>query len=87
MRNQKKRKFEKYTPGEVVKLTEDRFYQFHTNWAIENGYRQGEGRQLQANTKGKFVSNSSEGPIYKIVEVNGEHFEIIHANLKKDLLA
>lgn len=77
--------FPKYNPGDTVELTEGHKY-FWPIWARENGYMNGQMRTFHTNVRGKFVKTSPDGgPMYKIIEVNGEQFEVIHTEITKVL--
>lgn len=77
--------FPKYTPGETVELTEGHKY-FWATWAQDNGYTPGQMRTFHKAVRGKFIKSSPDsGPMYKIIEIAGEQFEIMHTEIKKVL--
>lgn len=78
--------FEKYEPGELVDCPDGMIF-YWTQWAAENGHIQTDsGRYFPRPPRGRFVKISPEsGSLYKIIDIDGELFEIIHAKLKKVL--
>jgi hypothetical protein len=86
-RNKKpKKNFIKFYPGELVEIKHAGHYTLWDTWARQNGYAIPPIRNINAKTIGKFVKTSPEnGPLYKIIDIEGELFEIIHASLQKTL--
>ena len=79
-----KKEFAKYISGELV-ICEPGYHHLWTEWLRENGYvPNGQGRMFSSSVQGKFLKTSPDsGPLYKIVEINGEQFEIFHVSIKK----
>lgn len=82
-RNKKSKTFIKFLPGELIEITTAGCYTVWDMWAHENGYAIPPVRNISAKTLGKFVKTSPTGPMYKIVDINGELFEVIHVNIRK----
>jgi len=85
-RNKKTKNFIKFYPGELVEVIQPGCYTLWETWARDHGYVVPPVRTISAKTIGKFVRTSPDnGPLYKIIDIDGELFEIIHASLKKVL--
>ena len=84
MKNKSKRVFPKYVPGEIVEIVAGTLY-YDANWLRENGMiSQSHGKIFGEGTRGVYLRASNDsGPMYKIIEIDGEHFEVFHVNIKK----
>jgi hypothetical protein len=83
--NKRKQSFVTYEPGELVDCPDGMIF-YWTQWATTNGQLAESGRYFQRPPRGRYIKVSPEsGPLYKIIDINGELFEIIHAKLKKVL--
>ena len=81
--NKEKIKLTRYNFGEIVLISEGMKY-YSSEWISKNGLLPGAGLYFREKTKGQFVKVSPDsGPLYHIILVNKELFEIFHKDLQK----
>ena len=81
-RNEKTKKMlPGFKPGDIVEHQGGMLYYF-TDWVQENRYCDSQ-KYFNDKIRGVVLNSRASGPMYRIVEIGGEQFEIMQASLQK----